>query len=268
MMMIVKTTCALFLSQINSDTRISSQAVSEIESRHQDIICLESSLKELHEIFVDTAMLIESQVPLLKCLLTRNVKEYTDIMGPRTWLMLILFFFYQGELINNIEKNVTSAAEYIGTSKAETYKAVMYKKNPYKIASLPNFFKPFKRQTTAKTGTDQNTSDLNHDWAPKRVWTLTAPNIPINIKACAQWKTLSPVIKCLSAPSDAVSFLKDNEEAVILNFKEWIWIRTAMIMTRQMKMTGCCGQSLQASSWSYLWTVKTTNAAHNLAKLS
>ncbi|KAF3702191.1 Syntaxin-2 Epimorphin [Channa argus] len=98
-------------NQINCDARTTSQALSEIESRHQDIICLESSIKELHEIFVDTAMLLE----------------------------------IQGEILNNIEKNVTSAAEYVDESKAETHKAVTYKKNPYKIASLPSFFKPFKR---------------------------------------------------------------------------------------------------------------------------
>ncbi|XP_042251021.1 syntaxin-2-like isoform X2 [Thunnus maccoyii] len=120
---------AIFISDINADAQTSSRALSEIECRHQDIICLESSIKELHEIFVDTAMLLE----------------------------------IQGELINNIEKNVTSAAEYVDMSKAETNKAVTYKKNPHKIASLPSFFKPFKRRTAAKTGSDQNTSDLNHD---------------------------------------------------------------------------------------------------------
>lgn len=59
---IIITTVALFLSQINSDARISSQALSEIESRHQDIMCLESSIEELREIFADTAMLLEIQV--------------------------------------------------------------------------------------------------------------------------------------------------------------------------------------------------------------
>ncbi|XP_041816346.1 syntaxin-2-like isoform X2 [Chelmon rostratus] len=120
---------AIFISDISSDTRMSSQALSEIECRHRDILCLESSVKELHEIFADTAMLLE----------------------------------IQGELINNIEKNVTSAAEYVDKSKAETYKAVTYKKNPYKVASLPSFLKPFKRKTAANTAADQNTSDLNHD---------------------------------------------------------------------------------------------------------
>ncbi|CAJ1071205.1 syntaxin-2-like [Xyrichtys novacula] len=120
---------SIFISDINSNAQISSQALSEIESRHQDILCLESGIKELHEVFVDTAMLLE----------------------------------IQGELINNIEKNVTSAAEYVDVSKAETYKAVTYKKNPYKIVSLPNFLKPFKRQGSTKTANDQNTSEVNHD---------------------------------------------------------------------------------------------------------
>ncbi|XP_041666916.1 syntaxin-2-like [Cheilinus undulatus] len=120
---------AVFISDINSNAQISSQALSEIESRHQDIISLESGIKELHEVFVDTAMLLE----------------------------------IQGELINNIEKNVTSASEYVDDSKAETYKAVTFKKNPYKVVSLPSFLKPFKRQASTKTANDQKTSEVNHD---------------------------------------------------------------------------------------------------------
>lgn len=49
-------------SQIDGDARTSGQALSEIESRHQDIVSLESSIRELHEVFADTAMLLESQV--------------------------------------------------------------------------------------------------------------------------------------------------------------------------------------------------------------
>ncbi|KAK5851848.1 hypothetical protein PBY51_023369 [Eleginops maclovinus] len=114
---------SIFISDVNSNARICSQALSEIESRHQDIICLESSIKELHDIFADTAMLLE----------------------------------IQGELINNIEKNVTSAAEYVDASKTETYEAVMYKKDRLKIGFLPNFFKSFRRKSVARNATDQNT---------------------------------------------------------------------------------------------------------------
>uniref|UniRef100_A0A1A8AQJ9 Syntaxin 2a n=1 Tax=Nothobranchius furzeri TaxID=105023 RepID=A0A1A8AQJ9_NOTFU len=101
-------------NQNNSDCRITSQAVTEIERRHRDIISLECGVKELHEIFQDTALLLETQ----------------------------------GELINNIEKNVTSAAEYVVDSKEETNKAVSFKKNRYKIASLPRFLKPFKKDNS------------------------------------------------------------------------------------------------------------------------
>ncbi|KAJ8401098.1 hypothetical protein AAFF_G00390550 [Aldrovandia affinis] len=85
---------SIFTSDIISDSQITRQALNEIESRHKDIIRLESSIKELHDMFVDMAMLVETQ----------------------------------GEMINNIEKNVSSAVEYIGHAKEETKKAVRYQK--------------------------------------------------------------------------------------------------------------------------------------------
>ncbi|XP_056288566.1 syntaxin-like isoform X2 [Pseudoliparis swirei] len=121
--MLYRDNLAIFITNISSD------ALSEIESRHQDILCLESSIKELHEIFVDTAVLLE----------------------------------VQGDLINNIENNVTRAAEYVDVSKAKTSEAVAYKKNRYKVASLPSFFKSFKRKSSAKTAPDQKASNLNLD---------------------------------------------------------------------------------------------------------
>lgn len=44
------------------DSQISKQALSEIEGRHKDILRLENSIKELHDMFVDIAMLVENQV--------------------------------------------------------------------------------------------------------------------------------------------------------------------------------------------------------------
>lgn len=41
------------------------QALNEIETRHNEIIKLETSIRELHDMFVDMAMLVESQVPAL-----------------------------------------------------------------------------------------------------------------------------------------------------------------------------------------------------------
>lgn len=41
------------------------QALNEIETRHNEIIKLETSIRELHDMFVDMAMLVESQVQAL-----------------------------------------------------------------------------------------------------------------------------------------------------------------------------------------------------------
>ncbi|XP_078410696.1 syntaxin-2-like isoform X2 [Cetorhinus maximus] len=83
---------SIFTSDIISDTQITRQALNEIESRHKDIIKLEASIRELHNMFVDMAMLVEQQ----------------------------------GEMINNIETNVVKATEYIERAKEETKKAVRY----------------------------------------------------------------------------------------------------------------------------------------------
>ncbi|XP_051760131.1 syntaxin-2 isoform X2 [Ctenopharyngodon idella] len=83
---------SIFTSDIISDSQITRQALNEIESRHKDILRLEASIKELHDMFVDMAMLVETQ----------------------------------GEMINNIEKNVNNAVEYVGHAKVETKKAVRY----------------------------------------------------------------------------------------------------------------------------------------------
>lgn len=77
----------------------------------------------------------------------------------------ILFSLHQGELINNIERNVMGAAEYVDESKEETEKAIAYKKNRHKVVSLPSFFRPFRKRNSTKTRPEPNPSDLNHNWA-------------------------------------------------------------------------------------------------------
>lgn len=62
-------------------------------------------------------------------------------------------------MINNIEKNVTSAAEYVDQSRAETQKAVKYKKNPSKVVSLPTFLKASMKKT--KLQAQQKPSELD-----------------------------------------------------------------------------------------------------------
>uniref|UniRef100_A0A6Q2ZN01 t-SNARE coiled-coil homology domain-containing protein n=1 Tax=Esox lucius TaxID=8010 RepID=A0A6Q2ZN01_ESOLU len=90
---------SIFTSDIISDSQITRQALNEIESRHQDIIRLESSIMELHAVFMDMAMLVENQ----------------------------------GDMVNNIEKNVSNAVEYIGRAKEETKKAVRYQRKSRRV---------------------------------------------------------------------------------------------------------------------------------------
>ena len=53
---------AVFTQGIIMDTAQAKQTLADIEARHADIIKLETSIKELHDMFMDMAMLVESQV--------------------------------------------------------------------------------------------------------------------------------------------------------------------------------------------------------------
>ncbi|KAG8515033.1 Syntaxin-2 [Galemys pyrenaicus] len=53
---------SIFTSDIISDSQITRQALNEIESRHKDIMKLETSIRELHEMFMDMAVFVETQV--------------------------------------------------------------------------------------------------------------------------------------------------------------------------------------------------------------
>ena len=44
------------------ETQQAKQSLKDIEARHNDIIKLETSIRELHDMFMDMAMLVESQV--------------------------------------------------------------------------------------------------------------------------------------------------------------------------------------------------------------
>ncbi|XP_031439928.1 syntaxin-1A [Clupea harengus] len=85
---------AIFTSGIILDSSISQQAVDEIETRHTEIIKLENSIRELHDMFMDMARLVENQ----------------------------------GELVNNIEKNVCGAQEYVEKAKEDTKQATLVRK--------------------------------------------------------------------------------------------------------------------------------------------
>ncbi|KAL7670955.1 hypothetical protein ACOME3_005870 [Neoechinorhynchus agilis] len=84
---------AIFTKGIMIEAQDARQTLAEIEARHNDIMKLESSIKELHDMFMDLAMLVESQ----------------------------------GEMIDRIEYNVSQSVNYIDSAKADTKKAVKYR---------------------------------------------------------------------------------------------------------------------------------------------
>ncbi|CAL8239021.1 unnamed protein product [Gadus morhua 'NCC'] len=82
---------AIFTSGIVMDN-ITQQAMNEIETRHTEIIKLENSIRELHDMFMDMAMLVESQ----------------------------------GEMIDRVEYNVEHSVDYVERAVSDTKKAVKY----------------------------------------------------------------------------------------------------------------------------------------------
>uniref|UniRef100_A0A8C0HD77 Syntaxin 2 n=1 Tax=Chelonoidis abingdonii TaxID=106734 RepID=A0A8C0HD77_CHEAB len=93
---------SIFTCDIISDSQITRQALNEIESRHKDIMKLESSLRALHEMFMDMAMFVEAQ----------------------------------GEMINSIEKNVMNASDYIEHAKEKTKEALKYQSKARRVSGV------------------------------------------------------------------------------------------------------------------------------------
>ncbi|KAI3382921.1 hypothetical protein SNEBB_001265 [Seison nebaliae] len=90
--MLEKGTPNVFIDGIIIDTQQAKQTLKDITDRHEDIMKLETSIRELHEMFTDMATLVESQ----------------------------------GEMIDRIEFNVDHAVNYINSAKADTKTAVKY----------------------------------------------------------------------------------------------------------------------------------------------
>uniref|UniRef100_A0AAY4A2S5 Syntaxin-3 n=1 Tax=Denticeps clupeoides TaxID=299321 RepID=A0AAY4A2S5_9TELE len=74
------------------DSGISKEQLGEIEARHKDIMRLESSIKELHDMFVDIAMLVENQ----------------------------------GSMIDRIESNMDQSVGFVERAVADTKKAAKF----------------------------------------------------------------------------------------------------------------------------------------------
>ncbi|KAJ8984810.1 hypothetical protein NQ317_013008 [Molorchus minor] len=83
---------AVFTQGIIMETQQARQTLADIEARHADIIKLENSIRELHDMFMDMAMLVENQ----------------------------------GEMIDRIEYHVEHAVDYVQTATQDTKKALKY----------------------------------------------------------------------------------------------------------------------------------------------
>ena len=79
------------------ETKIAKQTLADIEARHKDILKLEQSIKELHDMFMDMAMLVESQVNQQKhCLeicffVSRNSHSFNSIDKYKMWTLKCSF---------------------------------------------------------------------------------------------------------------------------------------------------------------------------------
>ncbi|XP_061158766.1 syntaxin-1B isoform X1 [Syngnathus typhle] len=110
---------AIFTDDIKMDSQMTKQALNEIETRHTEIIKLENSIRELHDMFVDMAMLVESQVGSMGQILVL----FKTLGPPLTHLCCAGF---QGEMIDRIEYNVEHSVDYVERAVSDTKKAVKY----------------------------------------------------------------------------------------------------------------------------------------------
>ncbi|XP_041830228.1 syntaxin-4 [Melanotaenia boesemani] len=88
----------VFTQNILSDAKATKQALNEIESRHDEILKLERSIRDLHDMFQYLAMEVEAQ----------------------------------GEMVNRIEANIKQSANYVEKAAEDTGKAVTYQQKARK----------------------------------------------------------------------------------------------------------------------------------------
>ncbi|XP_069016185.1 syntaxin-4 [Embiotoca jacksoni] len=88
----------VFTQNILIDAKATKQALNEIESRHDEIMKLERSIRDLHDMFQYLAMEVEAQ----------------------------------GEMVDRIENNIKQSSDYVEKAKDNTEKAVTYHKKARK----------------------------------------------------------------------------------------------------------------------------------------
>ncbi|CAG2121547.1 unnamed protein product, partial [Medioppia subpectinata] len=71
---------AVFTQGIITDTQQAKQSLADIQARHADIIKLENSIREMHDMFIDMTILIENQGETINRIETQVItsKAYVD----------------------------------------------------------------------------------------------------------------------------------------------------------------------------------------------
>ncbi|CAB1434257.1 unnamed protein product [Pleuronectes platessa] len=88
----------VFTQNILIDAKATKQALNDIESRHDEILKLERSIRDLHDMFQYLAMEVEAQ----------------------------------GEMVNRVENNINQSTNYVAKAKENTEKAVTYQQKARK----------------------------------------------------------------------------------------------------------------------------------------
>lgn len=75
------------------ETQQAKQTLADIEARHADIIKLENSIRELHDMFMDMAMLVENQV-CNDVIVTLRVKIFINIQKKCDCINYLMICLY------------------------------------------------------------------------------------------------------------------------------------------------------------------------------
>ncbi|CAG4911671.1 unnamed protein product [Colias eurytheme] len=120
---------AVFTQGIIMETQQAKQTLADIEARHADIIKLETSIRELHDMFMDMAMLVESQGEMIDRI-EYHVEHAVDYVQTATQDTKKALKYQskarrreQGELIDRIEHHVGEATNYVETGGGELVQA-------------------------------------------------------------------------------------------------------------------------------------------------
>uniref|UniRef100_A0A182PA00 t-SNARE coiled-coil homology domain-containing protein n=1 Tax=Anopheles epiroticus TaxID=199890 RepID=A0A182PA00_9DIPT len=115
--------------RIIMETQQAKQTLADIEARHADIIKLENSIRELHDMFMDMAMLVESQGEMIDRI-EYHVEHAMDYVQTATQDTKKALKYQskarRGEMVDRIEYHVENSRDYVTTGQQDLVQAVKY----------------------------------------------------------------------------------------------------------------------------------------------